>query len=224
VIGNFSGTSLNFNTITINTGGAPATVDISQLTSDHRIVLNTDGGGGTLIGAARPQDVIDPSVNTVGLDTTGFALRQGTDRADTLKGGSGADLMLGLDGNDRLIGNGGNDHLIGGKGNDRLEGGDGNDILDGGAGNDIMNGGKGTDTFVFAPGFGNDVILGFDANPNGGQDMLDLTALGITDFASQVSIAVVSGDTLITIGEDSIRLVGVNGVGANAITLSDFHI
>jgi hypothetical protein len=39
-----------------------------------------------------------------------------------------------------------------------------------------MNGGAGNDTFVFASGFGNDRIQGFDANPADGQDLLDVSA------------------------------------------------
>ena len=56
-----------------------------------------------------------------------------------------------------------------------------------------MNGGAGNDIFVFAPGFGNDTIAGFDANAaGGGQDLLDISALGITaaTFAAEVTITV----------------------------------
>jgi Ca2+-binding RTX toxin-like protein len=71
-----------------------------------------------------------------------------------------------------------------------MNGGAGNDIMNGGAGNDIMNGDTGNDTFVFAPSFGNDRINGFDANPGGGQDLLDIGAFGITaaNFATRVDI------------------------------------
>ena len=57
VIGNFVGTGLAYNTITVN--GAGNTVDISALTSDHRVVLNANGGTGSIVGAARPQDEIN---------------------------------------------------------------------------------------------------------------------------------------------------------------------
>ena len=132
---------------------------------------------------------------------------------------------------DTLNGNGGDDTLIGNGGVDSLNGGAGNDILIGGAGNDIMNGGTGNDTFVFAPGFGSDVIGGFDANPAGGQDRLDLSALGITaaNFAASVVITDLGASTLVEIDVDglgtvtgSILLQGVNGVGANTITQQDF--
>ena len=59
VIGNFAVTSLNYNTITVNGGRGTDTVNISGLTSDHRIVFNTGGGADQIIGGARPQDVIN---------------------------------------------------------------------------------------------------------------------------------------------------------------------
>ena len=59
VIGDFSGTSLNFSTITINGGDGDDTVDISRLTSDHRIVFHGGGGTNRVIGNIRPQDVVE---------------------------------------------------------------------------------------------------------------------------------------------------------------------
>lgn len=123
------------------------------------------------------------------------------------------------------VGNGSDNIITGGLGGDNLSGGGGADTLIGGAGNDVMNGGSGNDTFVFSPGGGQDTINGFDANPSGGQDLLDLTAYGITsaNFAARVSIVDLGADTQITIdGGDVITLIGVNGSGANLITQGDF--
>jgi Ca2+-binding RTX toxin-like protein len=105
-----------------------------------------------------------------------------------------------------------------------LNGGAGNDRITGGAGNDTMDGGLGNDTFFFGAGFGVDRITGFDANATGGQDLLNVQAMGITaaEFASRVSIAVVGADTQLTIDGNIITVAGVNGVGANAITQADF--
>ncbi|KQZ71667.1 hypothetical protein ASE06_19915 [Sphingopyxis sp. Root214] len=61
VIGDFNPTSLNFNTITVNGGRGADTVDISGLTSDHRLVFNTGGGADQFVGGTRPQDVINSS-------------------------------------------------------------------------------------------------------------------------------------------------------------------
>ena len=137
--------------------------------------------------------------------------------------------MTGNSGNDTLSGGAGADTLRGEAGADTLNGGGDVDTLIGGAGNDTMNGNAGNDIFVFAPGFGNDTINAFDANPGPNppalnQDLLDISAMGITaaTFATSVTIAVLGTDTQVTIGGDTILLVGVSGVGANAITVQDF--
>ncbi|MDT4857740.1 hypothetical protein FQZ97_921740 [compost metagenome] len=86
-----------------------------------------------------------------------------------------------------------------------------------------MNASLGDDIFVFsAPGFGADRILGFDAVAAGGQDRLDISGLGITaaTFASSVQINAAGADTLINIGADSIRLVGV--ADATSVNATDF--
>lgn len=59
VIGNFNPTSLNFNTITVNGGRGAETVNISGLTSEHRLVFNAGGGNDQVIGDLRPQDVVN---------------------------------------------------------------------------------------------------------------------------------------------------------------------
>jgi hypothetical protein len=81
--------------------------------------------------------------------------------------------------------------------------------------------------FVFNANFGNDVITDFDANPTGGQDLLDLSAyapdINAGNFGTHVSIAVSAGSTVITIdGTQHITLTGVTGLGANSITIQDF--
>ncbi len=109
-----------------------------------------------------------------------------------------------------------NHTMLGGQANDILLGGAGDDLFFGGLGNDTLNGGLGNDTFMFAAaGFGNDSIQGFDIDPTGGQDLLNIAGLGISSetFAANVSIAADGADTLIGIGMDSIRLVGVNSTG-----------
>jgi len=141
---------------------------------------------------------------------------------DTLSGGAGNDALNGGVGNDTLNAGAGRDVLDGGDGNDTLNGGGGVDILTGGAGNDTMTSGAGNDIFVFAPGFGNDVITDFDADPAGGQDLLDISALNITSvtFAASVTIADQGDNLLISIGADSIQLVNV--ADPAAITQADF--
>ena len=62
-MGNFNApaTSLAFNTITVNGDGGNETVNISQLSSDHRLVFNSGTGSDRVIGSVRPQDTINMS-------------------------------------------------------------------------------------------------------------------------------------------------------------------
>ena len=58
-LGNFNGTSLNFNTITINGSEGDDTVNLSGMASAHRILFRSNGGNDTLIGTLRSQDRIE---------------------------------------------------------------------------------------------------------------------------------------------------------------------
>ena len=127
-------------------------------------------------------------------------------------------------GNDALTGSAAADVLIGRSGSDVINGGIGDDILEGGSGNDSLNGGTGNDVFRYVlGGCGNDTITGFDANPSGGQDTIDLVGLGITaaTFAANVTITNAGGGaTLLTIaGQGTIRLAGVS---VASVTAMDF--
>jgi Ca2+-binding RTX toxin-like protein len=151
---------------------------------------------------------------------TGFTSIAGI---ENVTGGSGNDTITGDDNDNNLNGgaNGGADTLNGAGGNDTLIGGGGNDTLNGGAGNDTLNGGGGSDRFVFEAGFGSDIVVDFDENPAGGQDLLDISTLGInaSNFAAQVAIAQVGADVVVTINGQTITLQ--NETLAN-ITIQDF--
>ena len=60
VEGNFNApfTSLAFNTIRVEGSAANDTIDISGLTSAHRVVFDGNGGTDSFIGGVRPQDVV----------------------------------------------------------------------------------------------------------------------------------------------------------------------
>ncbi|MBY5999731.1 MULTISPECIES: peroxidase family protein [Alphaproteobacteria] len=59
IYGNFdTATSLRPNTITITGTSGDDSVDISSLTSAHRIVFKTKGGNDVIVGTLRPQDVV----------------------------------------------------------------------------------------------------------------------------------------------------------------------
>ncbi|MEX1233987.1 MAG: peroxidase family protein [Roseovarius sp.] len=92
VFGDFSTTSLNLNTITINGTSGDDTVDITELTSAHRIVFRGEGGNDTIVGTLRPQDVIDlpgigdPEITT---DTNGMVTVSRGGASVTFDGSSG---------------------------------------------------------------------------------------------------------------------------------------
>ncbi|WP_132257159.1 beta strand repeat-containing protein, partial [Methylobacterium segetis] len=83
-VGNFNPTSLNFNTITINGSDGDDTVDISSLQSAHRIVFTSNGGHDTVLGALRPQDVIELPT---GLTPEECAIVENADGTTTMSGG-----------------------------------------------------------------------------------------------------------------------------------------
>ncbi len=139
---------------------------------------------------------------------------------------TGIVLIDGGGSNDALTGSAGNDVIVGRAGTDTINGGIGIDTIEGGANNDTLNGGNGNDFFRYnLGGFGNDTITGFDADVAGGQDLINLTGLGINagNFAANVTITNGGGGaTLVTIpGHGTIRLAGV--AVAN-VTIADFIV
>ncbi|MDJ0929810.1 cadherin-like domain-containing protein [Breoghania sp.] len=64
VHGSFAGTSLATSTITIEGGSGSDTVDISGLSSVHRIVFSTNGGDDVVLGALRGNDLINLAPGT----------------------------------------------------------------------------------------------------------------------------------------------------------------
>ena len=163
----------------------------------------------------------------------------GNSASNVLTGGPGSDTLFGQGGDDVLYGNGGNDALFGGSGNDVLFGGTGNNRFDGGTGNDVLYlAGRNSpgsqspdnsqadyshDTIVLRPGFGNDVVIGFDANDcSSGHDRLDLTAytsLTPDSIGAEIQIIASGPHTVITINGDSVTLLDVK---ADAIGKDDF--
>jgi Ca2+-binding RTX toxin-like protein len=181
----------------------------------------TEAAGGGIDTVITSSASFTLAANVENLIFTGLVSYNGT-------GNNLDNVLTGASGNDVLNGGNGNDQLIGGTGADTLNGGNGSDVITGGADNDRMTGGNNGDTFVFAAGFGSDVITDFDANGTGtlaDQDLLDISALGITatNFAANVHILDLGNDMQITVdGGGVITLTGVNGVGNNTITSADF--
>ncbi|MEZ6024231.1 MAG: calcium-binding protein [Hyphomonadaceae bacterium] len=184
-------------------------------------VVNADMGGGSdwLLYSAGSSAV---TVNLATGAASGFA---SITSIENVIGGGGNDTITGSASGNKLQGGDGADTIYGGGGGDIINGGDGDDILVGEAGNDTLFGGNGSDTFVYASGANSDTILDFDADAAGGQDFIDLTALGVTagTFAARVAITDLGADTQVVIdGSILITLTGVSGDGANVLTQDDF--
>ncbi|MBR1147801.1 FG-GAP-like repeat-containing protein [Bradyrhizobium sp. AUGA SZCCT0431] len=174
------------------------------------------GGNGNDRFVATIGDGNDSYFGGNGLDTLDLS---GTTADATVTGSTATSAQIGTDSLSGI------ENVIGSQGNDKITGTGAANVINGGNGNDTMDGGGASDTFVFAPGFGNDNINAFDANPKGGQDFLDISAFGIApiDFATRVTIADVGADTLVTIDSDpgqTIRLVGIGN--ATTVTQADF--
>jgi Ca2+-binding RTX toxin-like protein len=203
---NYGGTA-NFT----GTGNALANQMTSGAGND---VLRGRGGADTMSGGAgndtyevtEAGDVVI-ELASAGTDTVSTSLNSYT------LGATMENLVFGGSGNFVGTGNGLANTIVGGAGNDTLRGAGGNDTL---------IGGSGSDAFVFAAGFGQDGILDFDANPAGGQDLLNVAALGITaaTFAANVAITDVGANTRVAIGTNVITLVGVTD--ATTVTQADF--
>ncbi|KRD96101.1 hypothetical protein ASE63_11805 [Bosea sp. Root381] len=199
------------------------------------IIVEAAGGG---------TDTVESAASyTLGAELENLAL---TGTAVTGTGNGGDNLITGNAAANQLFGAGGNDTINGGDGADLIDGGIGNDTLHGGAGNDtdILIGGEGNDTIHLATiggitndgndivrytaaNFGNDAINGFDANATGGQDQIDLSALGITadNFATRVTISAAGNNTLVTVRDASLAVIGtitLNGVASQNVTAADF--
>ncbi len=128
----------------------------------------------------------------------------GDDRNNGFYGTAGDDVMEGEEGNDYLFGKAGDDTLDGGAGDDRIVGGAGNDSITGGAGNDLMAGGTGHDVFIFDGSSGNDTIADF--NPL--EDRIEFEGVDINEVTT--SYDPVTGNSIMTFGENSITFTGVN--------------
>ena len=182
------------------------------------------GGTDTVIYSGSTNYTLAANVENLVYAGTTEVILTGNGLANEITGGSGADDIVGGAGDDTLLGGAGSDELSGGLGNDRLDGGTGNDSLNGGAGNDI---------FVFGNNFGSDFVQGFDANPTGGQDQIDLSAFGIgaDQFAGRVTIQGIGTTiTQVTVSDgvdaNGNAMVGgqitLVGVRSTTVTAEDF--
>lgn len=189
VIGDFTTTSLDFNTITIDGTPGDDVVDISSLVSPHRIVFRGRGGNDLIVGTMRPQDVIEMPA---GVDPATATVTTGADGMTTVSGPGGSVRFFAPNGLPGLIAHGaavadtwdgttppnpaGEGETTGGESDgepaeDPVEapasGGmtGGSDVRHGTSGRDVIEAGRGRD-IVFG-GEGHDDIMG-----GAGADML----------------------------------------------------
>lgn len=137
--------------------------------------------------------------------------------SDTVSGGQGGDFVHGNAGADVLFGDLGDDTLLGGRDDDVIHGGDGADFLSGDLGDDVLVGGAGADLFSFIGGAGRDVVIDFSRAEG---DRIALSVGQAADFQALSSkMAMVGGDTVITLGAQTIVLAGVS---MSSLTAQDF--
>jgi len=186
-------------------GGTGADVMIGGA-GDDRYLVDDLGDRVTEIGPEGLADTIVASVTWTlptyveRLTLIGDAAIDGTGsgKANIINGNDAANVLAGLDADDRLNGGGGGDRLIGG------------------SGDDVLIGGGGADVFVFDASSGSDRVSDFDADAAGGQDLLDVSAFGWTDFADLVAAGTTftetGNSTTVGFGGSSakVRLIGVS--------------
>ncbi len=193
IIGNFTSTSLNFNTITIDGNAGDDTIDISSLDSAHRIVFRSNGGNDTIVGNLRPQDVIElPNGATIadyeatiedgvttltsGEQTIKFTAPDGMpqiggepveddDDVPAPSSNSPGAPVVGTANADVLLGTANGETIIALGGTDTVMGGAGADVIRGDEGDDFISAQDGDD-MAFG-GAGSDDVLG-----GAGNDML----------------------------------------------------
>lgn len=127
---------------------------------------------------------------------------------DNLTGADGNDTIQGGDGNDYLYGGIGADNLVGGAGFDRLYGEAGADTLNGGGGMDVLMGGVGNDTYIYARGYGSDLIRDYQVSTNN-----DILSFGPDITAAQLWFRK-SGDDL---------EIGIDG-SEGTLTIQDWFL
>jgi Ca2+-binding RTX toxin-like protein len=178
LVGNIGNNTLN--------GGAGADTIFGGAGNDTYVV--DDVGDVIFEAAGEGTDLVQSSVtrtlspNIENLTLTGSAAIDGTgnDLDNVLLGNTGANILDGGLGNDTLRGGNGDDIILGGLGDDVIDAtsGGGNDIITGGAGADTISVASGNDRLLYlSTDDVLDAISGFDKNPSGGQDFVDLDAL-----------------------------------------------
>src|SRR5262245_6491124 len=169
------------------------------------VVTGTIGNDAHLRGSNGNDAILGLAGNDAVNGGNGNDVLDGGGGNDHLEGGNGNDMLFGSFGIDTLIGGNGDDSLDGGAGNDAVDGGNGKDTVNGGTGDDVLTGGNGPDLCVFNAGFGDDVITDFKNNDHiQFDDELFSSPQAALDASEQVG-----DDTVITVGTNTVTLLGV---------------
>lgn len=120
---------------------------------------------------------------------------------ENVVGSAFADSITGSDGANVLHGSDGSDTINGSKGADTVYGDGGDDVLSGGADADVF---AFPDVVPAGAGWGDDLITAFQ----NGLDKISFVGSSVVHGFGDIVFAADNGDTLITVGADSIRLAG----------------
>jgi Ca2+-binding RTX toxin-like protein len=137
------------------------------------------------------------------------------DGNNVLDGGNDDDTLIAGHGSNSLIGGNGNDTLTVGNGSNTIEAGNGNDRITVGTGNNSLSGGNGNDTFVFKPGFGDNVITDFRND-----DHVEFNGVFAKFQDVQAAMHQVGADTVISLGAN--HSITLQHVTASNLHASDF--
>jgi Ca2+-binding RTX toxin-like protein len=186
-------------------GGAGADV-IQGNTGDDTLI---GGRGDDIVSGGRDNDFIH---GNVGADRLFGDLGN-----DSVFGGQGDDFVQGGAGDDYVLGDLGRDTVLGGQGADTVLGGAGDDYISGDLGDDVLVGGAGADLFNFNGGGGRDLVMDFSQAEG---DRIRISPADAANFAAlSAKISTDGGDTLITLGGQTIVLAGV---AKSALSAADF--
>jgi len=175
------------------------------------------------------EGMVTVSVEDIGNGSTADTVNLAAEayQVSYISSGNGIDSVTGGSGTDTFLGGPANDILIGGSGNDVLFGDGGDDSITGNGGNDRIDVSSGNDTVLYTSKLdGNDILVGFDANAGGGQDVINLDALFDSygalsgTRADHVSIVQSGADTLVLVDTDNSYTAGNNATYEMTITLT----
>ncbi|MDD4369351.1 MAG: hypothetical protein PHP39_10525, partial [Oscillospiraceae bacterium] len=164
---------------------SPQEDTLQGLDSDATWNLESAGATYTAGGRSLSFSAVENLLGGAANDT--FSLADGAGHAGSIQGGSGIDhldysaypvaVQVNLaEGTATAITGtiAGIENVTGGSGDDELTGDEGDNILTGGSGNDTLSGGSGQDTYLFADGWGEDIIV---AIPGIGRAILDFSSV-----------------------------------------------